>query len=65
LADAARLSGVPVLAIGGIDAARLREVARFASGVAAIGWFATTDARRLAAAVQQVHSAFDTVKPLI
>jgi thiamine-phosphate pyrophosphorylase len=65
LADAARLSGVPVLAIGGIDAARVREVARFASGVAAIGWFATTDVRRLAAAVQQVHSAFDTVKPLI
>lgn len=65
LAEAASLSAVPVLAIGGIDAGRLRDVARFAAGVAAIGWFATTDGHKLAESVREVRSAFDSVKPLI
>lgn len=65
LADASRHSHVPVLAIGGIDATRVRDIAPFAAGVAAVRWFATTDTLRLAESVRQVRSAFDSVKPLI
>ncbi len=65
LAAASRRSGAPVLAIGGITADTVREVAAAASGVAAIGWLATTDSRRLAEAVAQVRAAFDTITPVI
>lgn len=64
LALAAKVCRVPLLAIGGIDAARVNDVARFAAGVAAIDWFAHTDAGRLAEAVRQARSAFDSVEPL-
>jgi thiamine-phosphate pyrophosphorylase len=48
----------PVLAIGGIDAARAAEVRRAgARGVAAIGLFAGSRARE---AIQEVRRAFDT-----
>lgn len=64
LRAAVRVSRVPVLAIGGVDAARVREVAGLADGVAAIGWFASTNPARLAAAVREARSAFDTTERL-
>lgn len=65
LANACRRSPVPVLAIGGVTAGTVTQVAAASSGIAAIGWFATTDARRLAEAVQTARRAFDTITPVI
>ena len=65
LRSAARRSTMPVLAIGGITDANVRQVAEVSSGIAAIGWLATTDVRRLAAAVRTVREAFDTITPVI
>lgn len=52
LGAVARACKAPVLGIGGIGPANAAEVARIAAGVAAIGWFATTDAVRLSEAVR-------------
>ena len=60
LAAAVAASTVPVLAIGGIDHRHVADVARVAAGVAAIGWFATTDERRLTDVVRQARSSFDS-----
>lgn len=65
LERAVRASTVPVLAIGGVDATNVADLARLADGVAAIGWFATLDAGELQRAVRIVRFAFDTVGPLI
>lgn len=65
LSAAARLSAVPVLAIGGITEGTVERVSPFCAGVAAIGWFATTDAPRMVAAVRAARLAFDTISPLI
>ncbi len=65
LAEASRC-GIPVLAIGGVDALTVREVAATpVAGVAAIGWFLTTDARQLSEAAAVVHRTFDTTERLI
>jgi thiamine-phosphate pyrophosphorylase len=64
LTRAVRATRVPVLAIGGIDEARVWDVARVAAGIAAIGWFATTDSHRLGAAVREARRAFDSTEPL-
>lgn len=58
LAAAARRTALPVLAIGGITAATVDHVARVCAGVAAIGWFNTTDARLLFEAVRRARAAF-------
>jgi thiamine-phosphate pyrophosphorylase len=65
LASASRRSPVPVLAIGGITEGTLGHVAQVSSGIAAIGWLATTDAHRLAETVAAVRTAFDTITPVI
>lgn len=65
LAAASRRSAAPVLAIGGITDATVAQVAAVSHGIAAIGWLATTDARRLAEAVRVVRMAFDTITPVI
>lgn len=65
LAAVAGAVSVPVLAIGGIDARTIGAVAARCSGVAAIGWFATTDRRRMAEAVRAARAAFDTIEPVI
>jgi len=65
LAAASRRAPVPVLAIGGVTEATIAEVAAVSSGVAAIGWFATSDVRHLSQAVRCVRAAFDTITPLI
>jgi thiamine-phosphate pyrophosphorylase len=64
LVAAVRAATVPVLAIGGIDAMRAKEIAGVAAGVAAISWFATSDRVRLAEAVRQARAAFDSTGPL-
>lgn len=65
LARAARAASVPVLAIGGVTAATVHEVARVAAGVAAIGWFATLDERAMRQAARAARAAFDSTEPLI
>jgi thiamine-phosphate pyrophosphorylase len=65
LASAARRARVPVLAIGGISGATVADVAPLASGVAAIGWFATRDPQRMSEAVRCARAAFDTIPPVI
>lgn len=65
LEAAARRARVPVLAIGGVTAVNIEQVAAICAGVAAIGWFATTDARQLTEAVSRARKAFDTITPLI
>jgi thiamine-phosphate pyrophosphorylase len=58
-ARACRMVRLPVLAIGGIDARRAREVARAgAAGIAAIGLFAGEDDDNLKAAVREITHAF-------
>lgn len=65
LSEAARLP-IPVVAIGGIDATTVRQVAATpATGVAAIGWFLTTDAGHLAEAAAVIRGAFDTTGHVI
>jgi len=59
LARVCRMVRLPVLAIGGIDARRAREVARAgAAGVAAIGLFVGHDDDVLNAAVREIAHAF-------
>jgi thiamine-phosphate diphosphorylase len=65
LSSVSRASHVPVLAIGGIMNATVESVAPFCHGVAAIGWFATTDAEELFESVRHARRAFDTIAPLI
>ncbi len=65
LAAASRRSAAPVLAIGGINDETVTTVANVSAGIAAIGWMATTDARRMARAVRVVREAFDTITPVI
>lgn len=65
LSDASRYD-LPVLAIGGINASTVRAVATTAAaGVAAIGWFLTTDAGRIAEAAALIRQTFDTTEPVI
>jgi thiamine-phosphate diphosphorylase len=55
-----RAAAAPVLAIGGIDAARLRDIAETgAAGIAAIGWFSSGP---LSEIVVAARAAFDTAK---
>lgn len=57
---------VPVLAIGGINQTNVEAVARVgAAGVAAIGWFATTDEEQMRSAVLAARQPFDTPGALI
>jgi thiamine-phosphate pyrophosphorylase len=57
---------VPVLAIGGVNQTNIEAVARAgAAGVAAIGWFATTDAGQMQSAVLAARQPFDTPGALI
>ena len=57
-----RMVRLPVLAIGGIDARRAREVARAgAAGIAAIALFAGEDDDNLKAAVREITHAFASV----
>jgi thiamine-phosphate diphosphorylase len=66
LLDEASRCGVPVLAIGGVDESTVRQVAATAAtGVAAIGWFLTSDAERLSAAAALIRRTFDTTGPVI
>lgn len=65
LASASRRARAPILAIGGVTEANVEQVAAVCSGIAAIGWFASTDARRLIEAVARARRAFDTITPLI
>jgi thiamine-phosphate diphosphorylase len=65
LAAAARGSSAPVLAIGGITSETVRDVAPCCAGVAAIGWFSTTDRRQMSDLVREVRRVFDTIPPLI
>ena len=65
LRAAARVNSVPVLAIGGITETNVGVVAPFCHGVAAIGWFASTDARRLFESVRHVRQVFEIVTPAI
>jgi thiamine-phosphate pyrophosphorylase len=59
LARVCRMVRLPVLAIGGIDAHRAREVARAgAAGIAAIGLFVGHDVDVLKAAVREIAHAF-------
>jgi thiamine-phosphate pyrophosphorylase len=59
LARVCRMVRLPVLAIGGIDARRAREVARAgAAGIAAIGLFVGRDDDVLRAAVREIAHAF-------
>ena len=61
LAASAQATTVPVLAIGGMDPVRAREVAQAgAAGIAAIGLFAEPQVEALRATVERVVSAFDT-----
>lgn len=65
LAAAARRAAVPLLAIGGVDETTVHLLAHACSGVAAIGWFATSDAQRLSDSVRLARRAFDTITPVI
>jgi thiamine-phosphate pyrophosphorylase len=67
LASAVRAaSRVPVLAIGGVSPGNVMQVANAgAAGVAAIGWFALRDGRRMRAAVEECRRAFDRPGNLI
>jgi thiamine-phosphate pyrophosphorylase len=57
---------VPVLAIGGVNPTNVEAVARVgAAGVAAIGWFATTDDEQMRSAVLAARQPFDTPGALI
>ncbi|MGE0393444.1 MAG: thiamine phosphate synthase [Vicinamibacterales bacterium] len=62
LARAAAATSLPVLAIGGVDEARLAAVARTgAAGVAAIRWLAVPSVEELRRRVRLVAGAFDTL----
>jgi thiamine-phosphate pyrophosphorylase len=61
LADVCAAVAVPVLAIGGIDAANAPAIARAgAAGIAAVGAFMTGDRSELRARVEKMHEAFDS-----
>jgi thiamine-phosphate diphosphorylase len=64
LADAVRATAVPVLAVGGITPGNAAAVAAAnAAGIAAIGLFADRTREGLAATVERVTRAFDTLRP--
>ena len=65
LAAAARRAGVPLLAIGGVNETTVHLLAHACEGVAAIGWFATSEVQRLSDAVRLARRAFDTIPPVI
>jgi thiamine-phosphate pyrophosphorylase len=65
LKNAARAHAVPVLAIGGITDRNISVVAPFCGGIAAIGWFATTDAGRISESVRRARSTFESTRPVI
>jgi thiamine-phosphate pyrophosphorylase len=61
LAQIAAATGTPVLAVGGITPARVREVALAgAAGAAAIGLFADTPLDAMAGLIERMTAAFDT-----
>jgi thiamine-phosphate pyrophosphorylase len=64
LARAAHRGDVPVLAIGGVNEANVDVVARVCAGVAAIGWFNSTNALTLTEAVRRARAAFEAGAPV-